>query len=130
MSEYKELKRKIQEKNKTIIAVGEEIVVLVRDAIFAIEDAQFIDCVRIQGYTPSYNDGENCEFSTTLDYPEVELNDAGLAKSGNEQVKIQQTVGKITALITPQLLAFLYVNNFELQLRKDSIKTEEYDCGY
>ena len=122
----KELKIITKEKNDQMREIAEQIVNSVREAIFELPEAEAVDYIAIQGYTPEFNDGNACEFTSNEDYPDILMKDDEMDVSDT----LRNQITKYTELLTPNLLSYLYENNFELQLYKTKIKKTKYDCGY
>ena len=78
------------------------------------------------GYTPAFNDGEECTFTLGTDYPEI--ND----DEGNKEINIQlkNIVSTYLNILPAEYYNSHFGTNFRVIATLESIDVEDYDCGF
>lgn len=93
------------------------------------------------GYTPSFNDGEECLFTCSLEYPIVNGYDSNRCewiddkdhtdKETGEVSELTDKVGKLLSEIPEGLIGGVFgTSGFTVTITRDKITVEDYDCGY
>lgn len=93
------------------------------------------------GYTPSFNDGDECLFTCCLDYPTVNGYDSNRCKWNDDKEHtdketetvsvLADEVGKVLSEIPEDLIAGVFgFSGFTATITRDKITVEDYDCGY
>lgn len=76
-------------------------------------------------YTPYFNDGEECTFSSNHDYAEIE--GEGI-KDGDETYRaIEEDINKFLSQFDDELLKSLFGDHVQIIVTKEGISIEEYD---
>jgi len=103
-----------------------------------------IEKVVLRGYTPSFNDGDICYFTSNLNYPDVEFRDdikmnkeewvtkeEEYIEPSEDLEKQYQQICKYFTIIPAWALEDLYNSHgFEVIITKGSVVEEDYSCGY
>jgi hypothetical protein len=78
------------------------------------------------GYTPAFNDGDECTFTLGTDYPEI--ND----DEGNEEINIQlkNIVSTYLNILPVEYYNSHFGTNFRVIATRESVDVEDYDCGF
>ena len=78
------------------------------------------------GYTPAFNDGDECTFTLGTDYPEI--ND----DEGNKEINIQlnNIVSKYLNILPAEYYNSHFGTNFRVIVTRESVDVEDYDCGF
>lgn len=78
------------------------------------------------GYTPAFNDGDECTFTLGTDYPEI--ND----DEGNKEINIQlkNIVSTYLNILPVEYYNSHFGTNFRVIATRESIDVEDYDCGF
>ena len=78
------------------------------------------------GYTPAFNDGEECTFTLGTDYPEI--ND----DEGNKEINIQlnNIVSTYLNILPAEYYNSHFGTNFRVIATRESVDVEDYDCGF
>lgn len=82
------------------------------------------------GYTPSYNDGEECTYTLTLDYCDINPSNPEIKLSNKEEIDIQKVIAKYLNILPGDFYRSHFDNNVRVTVTKNDIKVEGYDCGY
>lgn len=83
------------------------------------KESQKNESVSFIGYTPSFNDGDPCEFRFHLDDNSIEAYDATVVK-----------FEKLFNLIPEDILQIVYSYDFKITITKVGVNREDYYCGY
>lgn len=108
---------------------------IIFDAFPEVESFGFV------GYTPSFNDGEECLFKCLLKYPTVNGYDSNRCEwvddkdhtetETNEASELGDKVGELLSEIPKDLIAGVFGSSgFAVTITRDKITVEDYDCGY
>lgn len=136
----KELKTRINVKLKELETQQLETFKEVTEFLF--KNNPDLKSFSFRGYTPSFNDGEPCEFSTTIDSPSVNgyNSDYGEWEDGSEEHtdEDEATSERLSEVVSAYLKVLpesfygqkFGTSGFEVTVTKDKIKVEDYDCGY
>lgn len=78
------------------------------------------------GYTPAFNDGDECTFTLGTDYPEI--ND----DEGNKEINIQlkNIVSTYLNILPVEYYNSHFGTNFRVIATRESVDVEDYDCGF
>lgn len=94
-----------------------------------------------RGYTPGFNDGDECLFTCDLSYPIVNGFDYNRQEWVDEKERTEKEtsaardlageVGRVLSEIPKDLIAGVFGSSgFTATITKDKITVEDYDCGY
>lgn len=105
-----------------------------------------IEAIIIRGYTPSFNDGDPCTFSSNLETPGIKFKDMDLMVDHEEwtteegeyvetpldnEEEIYEKVCEAYRVIPDWALEQIYESyGFQLTITEDSVEKDWYDCGY
>lgn len=93
------------------------------------------------GYTPSFNDGDECVFTCALNFPIVNGYDSNICEWIDDKERtdketesaslLAEEVGKVLSEIPKDLIAGVFgCSGFTATITRDKITVEDYDCGY
>jgi hypothetical protein len=126
-TKLKSLTESVSSLTKQVDQINELIFQLVVNSLFA--DYPDLKKFSFTGYTPAYNDGEECTFSLATYYPSI---------NEDESDDYSNEVNKQLAEIVPVYLNVLpeefynshFGTNFRVIATRESIDVEDYNCGY
>ena len=113
-----------------------------RDMCSVIFDAfPEVESFGFTGYTPEFNDGDECLFTCYLNYPTVNGYDSNRQKwvdekdrteeETNDACELTDKVGKVLSEIPKALISGVFGSSgFTATITRDKIEVEDYDCGY
>lgn len=126
-TKLKALGQSVESLTEQVDKINEMIFQLIVNTLFA--DYPELKNFSFTGYTPAYNDGEECTFCLGADYPAI---------NEDESDDYSNEVNKQLSDIVPQYLNILpeefyhnhFGTNFRVVATRESIDVEDYDCGY
>lgn len=124
-SAFNDLKKSIENFLESISEINEIMFKGLVSHIFA--ELPEIESFRFTGYTPSFNDGEECTFTLTTDYCDVTLKDK---TKKLEESKYQKTISKYLDLLPESFYRDHFGNNVAVTVTATDVTVEDYDCGY
>ena len=128
---YLTLKEQIAELKKQATAQGKSYLEQAAKVIF--DKYPELDGFRWHQYTPSFNDGEPCEFS---------VSDVEVRMEGDEEDEYEwkyddspgaaacEEAAELVHSVDDEQLKDIFGNNIEVTVTRDGVSIDEYDCGY
>ena len=100
-----------------------------------------VKTISITGYTPSFNDGDECTFCCQSDCPSVNGYDSYICKwedgeehsqkETNAASELTETVADLLSEIPQELFGSVFgTHGFRVTITPTEIEVEDYDCGY
>jgi hypothetical protein len=100
-----------------------------------------VETISFTGYTPHFNDGDECKFSCNSEYPAVngyDSNDCDWEDRVEREKNVTDAaseladlVGKLLNVIPRDLFGSVFgTSGFRATITRTNIKVEDYDCGY
>ena len=94
--------------------------------------------VGFTGYTPEFNDGDECSFRCDTKYPIVNGYDTnrcewedGVDRDTTLVDELSEKIAPILSEIPTDLLGGIFgTRGFKATITRDKIEVEDYDCGY
>lgn len=83
--------------------------------------------VRWTQYTPYFNDGEECTFSSNHQWADIEGVDGELDYNSTEYKEIKENIREFLSQFDEELLRNLFGDHVEIIVTKEGISVEEYD---
>lgn len=132
-----ELTQKIRDLNKEFKASAQKIFQESMADLFEAEP--LLESINFKGWIPEWMDGEECVFETDIDYCQInnlDEDDCNLRRGEGEIKNVEDYEAMRDRVISflnefdEDMLQLVFGSNFELTITKDSIKVDEYDCGY
>jgi hypothetical protein len=74
-------------------------------------------------YTPYFNDGDTCEFSANIDYPEIE----GIGEANDDYDIVNDAIVNLLSLFKEDELKELFGDHKEVTITRESMKAYDYD---
>lgn len=121
--EFKEFKKKIEDLRKQLQKTGEKFLIENFKEIF--KNFPSLESISWSQYTPYFNDGEECEFSSNHEYADIV--GKGIEEGDDTHEAIQSYLNKIMSQFDDDLLESLFGDHVQLIVTKKGIKIEEYD---
>lgn len=137
MSRTKQKTEKLVELTKTIDQFITQVDQL-NDLIFKMvvsslfEEHPTLKKFSFTGYTPTFNDGEECTFTLGLDYPTVNADEDGDEdqEDSNDNQVLRDAVTQYLRVLPDEFYSSHFKNNFEVTVTRDNVTVSKYDCGY
>lgn len=138
-NELKKIKSVIKDKCKTFKEAQTSAFREMLTVIF--ESLPEAKTISFTGYTPSFNDGDECKFTCKSDYPTVNGYDSNSCEwedgeehssnETNEAVKLTEDVAELLSEIPEDLFGSVFgTRGFRVTITPTKIEVEDYDCGY
>lgn len=78
-------------------------------------------------YTPYFNDGEECTFSSNHQWAEIEGIDGELDYNSKEYKEIKESIREFLSQFDDELLKNLFGDHVEIIVTKEGISVQEYE---
>jgi hypothetical protein len=122
---------------KTLTIIKEDMASLAKEVFSAsfkgiFENHPKLKMVSWTAYTPSWNDGEPCEFGSNHSYPEInneeETEYEDMTKA--EENDARKAVSTFLASFDDNDMKVMFGEDIMVIVRPSGVVVEEYDCGY
>ncbi len=122
-----EKKRALEEQMKAIRKEfkekGKSIIVAVLTPVF--EKFPAVRAIQWPQYTPYFNDGDSCTFSSHHDYPNVQLEEDGDFEEAGEE---SDAISEALAPFTDDDMEAIFGDHKEVTIKRDgSVEVDSYD---
>lgn len=121
--EFMEFKKQIAELKDKLNKTGEQFLVKNFKEVF--NNHPKLEEVRWSAYTPYFNDGEPCEYSS--DHLSPELAGAELEYNGEEYNQIEGEIKAFMEMFDDDLMYDMFGDHIEILVTQDGMAVEEYD---
>lgn len=121
--EFSAFKAQVEELRQKLQKVGEEFITQRLKEMFA--KYPKLEKISWSQYTPYFNDGETCEFSSNHDYAEIE--GEGYSYQSEEHNEIEEEFSKFMSQFDDELLKNLFGDHVRIVVDREGITIEEHD---
>jgi hypothetical protein len=118
LEQYNDFKAKVQELKDQLKVTGEKFMVENFKTIF--EKYPKLQSVRWTAYTPWFNDGEPCTYSSNHEWAEMEW-------EGENNAEAESEIEKFLANFDDDLMMDLFGDHVEIIVTAEGISVNEYD---
>ena len=134
------LKKRIDELSKKMKDAENEVFNELRRTLF--EENPKLKSFGFVGYTPSFNDGEPCEFTITTESGYIQINGFDGNRSEwldganhtDEEMKdvedLSEIVSETLGILPENFYRSKFGDGFQVNVTSDKIEVEDYNCGY
>lgn len=127
INKIKELSESVKSLTEQVHKINEMIFKLIVTSLF--EEYPELKKFAFTGYTPAYNDGEECTFTLGTDYPDIN-EDCGDDYSNEVNNQLSDIVTQYLNILPEEFYNSHFGTNFRVIVTPNDIQIEEYDCGY
>lgn len=120
---YTDFKKQVEELRLKLQETGEEF--LVEHFKKTFEENPKLETVSWSQYTPYFNDGEECTFSSNHEWADIE--GEGLKYDSPEYNKIKDDIREFLSQFDNDLLKHMFGDHVKIVITKEGISIEEYD---
>ena len=128
-SKFDKLKADIDGFLENIHEIQETLFKAIVQNIFE-EVPEKLESFSFTGYTPGYNDGQECTYTLLLDYCDINPSNPEIKLSDKEETEIQKIIAKYLNILPEDFYLSHFDNNVKVTVAKNDITVEGYDCGY
>lgn len=118
---YTSFKNQVEELRMKLQETGEEF--LVEQFKKTFEENPQLEKVTWSQYTPHFNDGEDCTFSSNHEWAEIE----GYDYDSKEYKSVKEDIREFLSQFDDDLLKHMFGDHVEITVTKEGISVEEYE---